>query len=187
VRLCFLGSGMEDARERLRGIEVGAIADAVRPRFGTLVFGGSRDGFMGAFASAFAERGGRLVAVVPAWLRDLDLVHPGAEAMLCADLAERKRLMFEDIDAVLCYPGGIGTWDELFDLLARRAIDLHVLQRVPCPPVYVYNWEQFYAPLLLQLETATEAGLIHPETVAMVRPFTSVDALRGILAAEGPP
>jgi predicted Rossmann-fold nucleotide-binding protein len=96
-------------------------------------------------------------------------------------LAERKHVMFDDVDAVLCYPGGIGTWDELFDLLARRSIDEQVHQLPPCPPIYLYDWEQFYAPLLLQLEVALEAGLIHPEAVAMMHSFGSAEELSRIL------
>lgn len=181
MRLCFIGSGMEDANERLRGIEIGAVAEVLRTRYDTLVFGGSIDGFMGTFASAFADRGGRLIGVVPSWLQDLDLVHPRAEVIMVATLAERKHLMFEEVDAVLCYPGGIGTWDELFDLLAHRSIDQQIHALPPCPPIYLYDWEQFYAPLLLQLEVALEAGLIHPETVAMLHPFGSVEEISGLL------
>ena len=181
MRLCFIGSGMEDANERLTGIEIGAVAEVLRTSYDTLVFGGSSDGFMGSFASAFADRGGRLMAVVPEWLEELGLVHTRAEVTMVSTLAERKHVMFEAVDAVLCYPGGIGTWDELFDLLARRSIDQQVHALPPCPPIYLYDWEQFYAPLLLQLEVALEAGLVHPEAVAMLHAFASAEGLTSIL------
>ena len=187
MKLCFIGSGIERETTRLNGIEVQAVAQIVRSHFDTLVFGGSSVGLMEAFATAFAACGGRVVSVVPRWLDRLDQVFKGCEPVFCEDLAERKKLMFEETDAVLCYPGGVGTWDELFDLLARRAIDSAVDSKPPCPPVYLYNWEKFYAPLLLQIETAVEVGLIHPETVAMVRPFESAEALAELLAARASP
>jgi uncharacterized protein (TIGR00730 family) len=184
VRLCFIGSGIERQATHVSGIEIDSIVRAVRPHFHTLVFGGSRVGLMADFASVFLASGGRVVSVVPQWLQDLDSVFQGGEAVLVEHLAERKKLMFEEIDAVLCYPGGVGTWDELFDLVARRGIDSTVHAMPPCPPVYLYNWENFYAPLLLQIETATEVGLVHAETVRMIRPFESSDGLARMLRDE---
>jgi uncharacterized protein (TIGR00730 family) len=177
MKLCFIGSGIERETTRLNGIEIHAVVQVVRSRFDTLVFGGSSVGLMEAFAAAFAACGGRVVSVVPRWLERHGLVYKGCDALFCEDLAERKRLMFEETDAVLCYPGGIGTWDELFDLLARRATE----PRPPCPPIYLYNWEQYYAPLLLQIEIAVEVGLVDPRCVATIRPFQSVEVLAQLL------
>jgi uncharacterized protein (TIGR00730 family) len=179
VRLCFIGSGIEREATRLDGIEVEAVARVTAARFDTLVFGGSSVGIMEAFARAFAGCGGRIVSVVPRWLEAEGLVYKGCEPTWCKDLAERKHLMFDGIDAVLCYPGGLGTWDELFDLLARKAVD----GDGTCPPIYLYNWEKYYAPLLLQIETALELGLIHAGRVDAIRPFESVDELAGLLRA----
>jgi uncharacterized protein (TIGR00730 family) len=184
MKICFIGSGMERELTRLHGIDVQAIVRVVRDHFDTLVFGGSNVGLMESFASSFASSGGQVISVVPRWLDGLDQVFEGCDPVFCEDLAERKKLMFEETDAILCYPGGIGTWDELFDLLARRSIESAVHEKPPCPPVYLYNWEKFYAPLLLQIETALEVGLIHPDAVAMIRPFESAEALMEMLRAQ---
>ncbi|HVT45780.1 MAG TPA: LOG family protein [Thermoanaerobaculia bacterium] len=178
MKLCFIGSGIEREKSRLNGIEVQAIAQVVGRHFDTLVFGGSSLGLMEAFARAFAAGGGQIISVVPRWLERQGFVYSGCDPLFCNDLAERKKLMFDETDAVLCYPGGIGTWDELFDLLARRAVD----SEPACPPIYLYNWEKYYAPLLLQLEVALEVGLVHPETVAMLHPFESAEALAELLS-----
>src|SRR5258706_3543811 len=105
MRLCFIGSGIERETTRLDGIEVAAVAKTMADRYDTLVFGGSNVGIMEAFARAFAVCGGRIVSVAPRWLEEEGLVFDGCEPTWCVDLAERKRLMFEGIDAVLCYPG----------------------------------------------------------------------------------
>ena len=123
MRLCFIGSGIERETTDVQDIEVTAIAKVVRTRYDTLVFGGSSIGLMGAFATAFSSCGGRIIAVVPEWLEQEGLTFPANETVRCRDLAERKRAMLESAQAVLCYPGGIGTCDELFDLLARTAVD----------------------------------------------------------------
>jgi uncharacterized protein (TIGR00730 family) len=177
MKLSFIGSGVEREDTRLDGIEIHAIARIMAERYGTLVFGGSKVGLMEAFASAFTSFGGDIVSVVPRWLEHENLVFEGPEPIWCDDLAERKRHIFAEVDAVLCYPGGLGTWDELFDLLAKSA----VMEDLSCPPIYLYNWEKFYSPLLLQIETAVAVGLIRPERVAALLPFESVEELSRLL------
>jgi uncharacterized protein (TIGR00730 family) len=180
MRICFIGSGIEREDTRVDSIEVQSIARVVGSHFDTLIFGGSSIGLMEAFASAFAACGGKVISIVPRWLEKEGLVYKGCEPVFCNDLAERKRLMFEQVDAVLCYPGGVGTWDELFDLLARRAVD----GEPACPPVYLYSWEKYYAPLLLQMETAVEAGLLQPQIITRINVFETADRLAEMLAAH---
>ncbi len=182
MKICFIGSGVEREDTRLDGIEIASVAQVVHRHFDTLVFGGSSEGLMEAFATAFKNCGGHVVSVVPRWLEEEGQTFEGGEIVMCEDLAERKHLMFEEVDAVLCYPGGLGTWDELFDLMARRAIHEEVSDAPPCPPIYLYNWEKYYAPLLLQIETALETGLVRQDAVKMLRPFETVDGLANCLA-----
>jgi uncharacterized protein (TIGR00730 family) len=179
MRICFIGSGIEREETRLDGIEVDAVARVIRSRFDELVFGGSNVGLMADFADAFRGAGGTVVSVAPRWLEDHGLLYTGGELVICDDLAERKRIMFDEVDAVLCYPGGVGTWDELFDLIARHA----VTPGQECPPIYLYNWEKFFAPILLQVEVAVEMGLVHEHAVTSVHPFESVDSLARFVSA----
>ncbi len=146
MRLCFIGSGIERENTRLQGLEIQAVVGALRSHYDQLVFGGSSVGLMEAFASAFLAAGGSVTSVIPGWLEGEGLAFQGGDSIRCDDLAERKHLMFDGIDGVICYPGGIGTYDELFDLLASRATEG---PGTSCPPIYLYNWEKFYAPLLL--------------------------------------
>jgi uncharacterized protein (TIGR00730 family) len=183
MRICFIGSGVEREATKVDGLEVSAIVHVVRTYFDTLVFGGSSVGLMAAFANAFANQGGEIISVVPRWLEQEGLTYKGCNPVFCEDLAERKRLMFDQVDAVLCYPGGVGTWDELFDLLASRAAE----RGLSCPPIYVYNWEKYYAPLFLQMETAAEVGFLHPANLQRIRPFETAEALSDLLHREHEP
>jgi len=180
MRIYFMASGIERETTRVRGIEVGAVAELVRQRFDTLIFGGSNIGLMGAFADAFIARGGGVISARPPWLKTEGLAYEHGEVMDVEDLGERKKLMSEGVDAVLCYPGGVGTWDELFDLIASRAVQ----PELGCPPIYIYNWEKYYAPLLLQMEVAVEVGLVHPHALASVYPFETVEALGKLISAD---
>ncbi len=186
MKICFIGSGIERETTQLPNLEIAAIVQVIRTRFDTLVFGGSRVGLMGAFASAFTDSGGHVISILPHWLEQHGLAYPAGETKQCDDLAARKRLMFDAVDAVLCYPGGIGTLDEFFDLLTLHAFDSALASSATCPPIYIYNWEKFYAPLLLQIETAMEIGLIHSATVQMIRPFESAESLSEIIDAQHP-
>jgi uncharacterized protein (TIGR00730 family) len=180
MRIYFMASGIECETTRLRGIEVGAVAELVRQRFDTLIFGGSGIGLMGAFADAFIACGGGVVSVRPPWLKAEGLAYEQGEVIDCDDLGERKKLMSEGVDAVLCYPGGVGTWDELFDLIASRSVQ----PELGCPPIYIYNWEKYYAPLLLQMEVAGEVGLVHRHALASLHPFETVEALGKLILAD---
>jgi uncharacterized protein (TIGR00730 family) len=178
MKIYFMGSGIEREATRLEGIEVRAVAETVRRRFDTLIFGGSNIGLMGAFADAFVACGGRVISVRPPWLETEGIAYSNGEIIDASNLAERKRIMSEEVDSVLCYPGGVGTWDELFDLLASRSVH----RELGCPPIYIYNWEKYYSPLLLQMEVAAEVGLVHPHALATVYPFETVEALAKLMA-----
>ena len=138
---------------------------------------------MEAFASGFASLGGKVISIVPRWLEREGLVYQGAEPIYCNDLAERKHLMFEETDAVLCYPGGVGTWDELFDLLARRAVEAELCLFRPCLSIQL-------GEVLRSLDAANgdggRAGLLHPQIFARVHSFETADALEESLAKEYP-
>jgi uncharacterized protein (TIGR00730 family) len=180
MRIYFMGSGIERETTRVDGIEIRAVAKLIRQRFDTLIFGGSNVGLMGQFADAFMSFGGSVVSVRPEWLKTEGLAYEKGEVVDCEDLGARKKLMSEGVDAVLCYPGGVGTWDELFDFIAGRSVQ----PELGCPPIYIYNWEKYYAPLLLQMEVAEEVGLVHPHALASVQPFETVEVLARLIEAD---
>ena len=132
---------------------------------------------MQSFAQAFRSYGGKVISVVPDWLEQEGLIDEDSEVIRCLNLAERKQLMFSDSDAILCYPGGLGTLDELFEVLAHHAVD----KTKTCPPIYLYNWEKYFSPLLLQLETADELGLIHSGNYSSLQAFETVEKLLVLL------
>lgn len=173
MRLCFIGSGVEREDTLLPAIDITNVARIFRQRYDTLIFGGSKVGLMGAFASEFLATGGEIISVIPQWLADAELAYSEGQIIECRTLAERKEILFASTDALLCYPGGIGTYDELFDYLARHAVQ----EMAAAKNVYFYNYNLFYAPLLLQLETALEAGLIAPVVMEKLMVFDSPQTL----------
>ncbi len=100
-----------------------AFGHALAMRGYGLVYGGGRVGLMGALADAALDAGGHVVGVIPDFLSAREVAHQGLqECLFVDDLFERKALMIERSDAFVALPGGIGTLDELLEVIAWRQL-----------------------------------------------------------------
>ena len=121
-----------------------------------LVYGGGRTGLMGAVADATLGDGGRVVGVIPQFLIDKELAHHGASEMIVVpDMHTRKRTMFERCDAFCILAGGVGTLDEMFEIITWRQLHLHN------KPIIVLNTAGYWSRLLQQLELISAEGFAH--------------------------
>ena len=119
----------------------------------TLVYGGGRTGLMGAAADAALAAGGKVVGVIPKGLTGIEVDHKGLTRMIVtADMHERKAEMHRLSDAFIALPGGIGTFDELFEALCWAQLGFH---RKPCG---LLNTGGYYDPLLKLIRNATDEG-----------------------------
>ena len=90
-----------------------------------IVYGGGAVGSMGALADAALAEGGKVIGVLPRFMYDLKWGHRGLSEMLIVnDLHERKRLMIDEVDAVIALPGGCGTLEELFEAITWKRLGL---------------------------------------------------------------
>ncbi len=125
----------------------------------TVVYGGARNGLMGALASSALESGGRVIGVIPRSLVEREVAHEGlSELHIVETLQERKALMAELSDGFLTLPGGFGTLDELFEVLTWAMLRLHD------KPCVVVNTDGFYDELLAFARRATETGFVTDES-----------------------
>jgi uncharacterized protein (TIGR00730 family) len=93
---------------------------------GQLVYGGGRNGLMGLIADSTRAAGGRVVGVIPSALVEREWAHEGCDELHVVDtMHERKRMMMNRADAFLALPGGIGTFEELFEVWAWRQLGYH--------------------------------------------------------------
>ena len=170
-RLCVYcgSSGAVDERYRAAARELGAgLAEAGIE----LVFGGGRIGLMGIAADAALAAGGRVVGIIPDRLRDAELAHPDAtEIVITGSMHERKRLMAERADAFAVLPGGIGTLDEMFEMLTWRQLGLG---DKPCAFLDV---DGFYAPLVAMLDRMVDERFLHPDQRRDLWHGEDIDAL----------
>ncbi len=142
-----------------------------------LIFGGGRVGLMGLLADAALAGGGRVTGIIPARLRDAELAHRGvSELVVVAGMHERKRQMAERADAFAVLPGGIGTLDEMFEMLSWRQLGLHD------KPIFLVDIGGYWATLRALLDEIVGSGFARPETARLMRVVPSVASLMAALA-----
>lgn len=120
-----------------------------------LVYGGAKVGLMQAVADAALAHGGRVVGVIPEVLVDLEVAHRGlTELHVTSTMHTRKALMGERSDAFIVLPGGYGTLEELFEVLAWQTLKLH------SKPIILLNTLGYYDGMLAFLDHCTREGMM---------------------------
>ncbi|MEO8061979.1 MAG: TIGR00730 family Rossman fold protein [Pseudomonadota bacterium] len=146
----------------------------------TVVYGGGRLGLMNIVADAALAAGGRVIGVIPRMLIERELAHPGITQQYVVDtMHERKTLMADLSDAFVGLPGGMGTFDELVEIITWAQLGLHT------KPVICANIENYFSALYAMLDYAVAEKFVTPESRARWRNADSVSAVMQILAKEG--
>jgi hypothetical protein len=137
-----------------------------------LVYGGGQIGLMGVVADGALEAGGEVIGVIPQALATKELAHAGLTKLhVVSSMHERKALMAELSDGFIALPGGFGTLDEFCEILTWAQLGLHSL---PCGVLDVNN---YFDPLLEQLDRAVAEGFLAPKHRALVLKATNPDEL----------
>ncbi len=156
-RVCvFAGSSPGARPEYAAGAR--RLGAALAERGIELVYGGGSVGLMAAVADAVLERGGRVIGVIPEGLVRREVAHGGlTELRIVASMHERKALMSELSDAFVTLPGGLGTLEELFEVLTWAQLGIHAK---PCGLLDVGG---YYQGLVAFLEHAVEHRFVRAE------------------------
>ena len=146
---------------------------------GQLVYGGGHNGLMGLMADACLEAGGRVIGVIPKALVDKEWAHNGCtELHVVANMHERKRIMAEHADAFLALPGGIGTFEEFFEVWTWRQLGYHD------KPVGLLNLNGYYDSLLVFLNSSVKQGFMSEWQMNLIRTSADAPALLETLVTE---
>lgn len=121
-----------------------------------LVYGGGGVGLMGATARGAHAAGGKVLGIIPDFLRGREQPFDDVETVIVTSMHERKMMMFERSDAFVVLPGGIGTLEEIIELLSWRRLDLHA------KPIMFHNPRGFWDPLFALLQHTIDEGLTPP-------------------------
>ncbi len=120
-----------------------------------LVYGGAAIGVMGELANELMSLNGKVTGIIPRQLMKKEIAHPGlTELIVVTDMHERKKKMYEMSDAFLIFPGGMGTLDELFEILTWRQLGLH------SKPIAIFNINGYFDHLTKFLDRAVSDGLV---------------------------
>jgi uncharacterized protein (TIGR00730 family) len=150
-----------------------------------LVYGGGGVGLMGACARAAHEAGGRVYGVIPQFLIAKERAYDEVETTVVTSMHERKMILFDEADAFVVMPGGIGTLEEIVELLSWRRLALHA------KPVVFYNPRNFWAPMFELFDHTVRENLTPPDFSEAWRVADRVEdiipLLREMCAAQSGP
>ncbi len=143
-----------------------------------LVYGGGNVGLMGVVADAVMAAGGTVLGVIPVGLFKTEQGHRGiTELIEVGSMHERKARMAVEADGFLALPGGLGTLEELAEILTWAQLGIH------SHPVGVLNIDGFWDPILGFLDAAVEAGFMRPSNRSLLREIRSVDEILAVFGA----
>jgi uncharacterized protein (TIGR00730 family) len=146
-----------------------------------LVYGGGKVGLMGVIADEVLRLGGEATGVIPRALLEREVGHTGlTRQFVVKDMHERKAMMSELSDGFIAMPGGMGTLEELFEMLTWSQLGIH------CKPVGLFNVAGFYDGLVAFVRHQQEQGFVRPQHAALMLVEPEPDALiRRLRAAAG--
>jgi hypothetical protein len=141
----------------------------------SLIFGGGRVGLMGEVADQVLAGGGKVTGVIPQFLNDLEVAHRGVTELITVDsMHERKYLMYNKSDAYVILPGGLGTLDELMEILTWKQLQIHI------SPIIILDVDGYWGALRLLFQDIIDGGFAHPKALDL---FSIVDSVDGVFDA----
>lgn len=153
------------------------IGESIGRRGWQLVYGGGRVGLMGQVADAALAAGARVVGVIPDSLMRREVGHPTlTELHVVGTMHQRKQLMADRSDAFIALPGGVGTFEELFEVWSWRHLGYHDR------PIGLLDVEGYYQPLQAMLSAAAVAEFVSAGQIGMVDIRRDPDELLDLMA-----
>lgn len=167
MKVCiFCGAG--ESRDQKVYTEAKLVMKSFHEEKIELVYGGAAIGVMGALANELMSLGGKAHGVIPRQLMKKEIAHAGlTELHVVPDMHARKKMMYDLSDAFLIFPGGMGTLDELFEILTWRQLGFHG------KPVAIMNINGYFDHLLKFLDHSVDQNLIKPHDRKLL--FSSSD------------
>ncbi|RJG08237.1 TIGR00730 family Rossman fold protein [Massilia cavernae] len=149
-----------------------AMAQALVEHNIALVYGGGNVGLMGTIADEVLRLGGEVTGVIPRALIELEVGHTGlTRQFVVKDMHERKAMMYELSDGFIALPGGMGTLEELFEMLTWSQLGLH------CKPIGALNVDGFWDGLVAFIAHQYKQGFVRPQHAGLLQVDPDPDTL----------
>ena len=124
-----------------------------------IVYGGGSNGLMGVLGDSVVDAGGYITGIITEQLDDIEVGHQGLnELIIVKNMHERKKMMADKSQAVVCLPGGVGTWEEFFESLTWNQLGLQT------KPIILLNIEDYYSKLKIFIQHAVDEGFLPQST-----------------------
>ena len=181
MRICvFCGSRMGvNPADQVLAVRMGEL---IAHYGASLIYGGAKVGLMNVVANAVLAAGGQVIGILPKILTTSELAHQGLTELILVDsMQERKRLMHAMSDVFVALPGGMGTLDEIAEMITLAQVS-------PCASLrkktYLVNERQFFAGLALQIQQMQQDGFFAPEHLQYVELVANLEGLAEKLFGE---
>ncbi len=171
MKICVFGASSNDI-EKVYFTETEALGRKMAERGHTLVFGGGARGLMGAVARGVGAADGESIGIAPSFFDVGDILYKdGTELIYTETMAERKKLMEDMSDAFIAVPGGVGTYEEFFEVLTLKQLQQHN------KPLALFNINNYYGKFEELLVHTVDCGFMKEECKNVYRIFDSADEL----------
>lgn len=173
-------SSLIDEKYKEAGRELGR---KITERGHGLVFGGGANGMMGAVAEGAYEKGGYILGVVPSFFHEANAevsFKNCTEYIYTDTMRERKQKMEESSEAFIISPGGIGTFDEFFEILTLKQLGRHN------KPIVIFNINGFYDDIAKSLQKMVEQKFITDDCAELCSVFTDIDEILNYIESYDP-
>jgi len=156
-----------------------AVGEWIGRHQGQLVYGGGNSGLMGIVAAATQQAGGRVVGIIPHALAEKELARDDCDEFYLVDnMHQRKHMMAERADAFLALPGGIGTFEEFFEVWTWRQLGYHN------KPIGLLNVDGYYDGLLAFMNTTVNDGFVSDWQMTLIQQSANLEQLLPLLIQE---
>ncbi len=152
--------------------EVEALGEKMAKRGHSLVFGAGDSGCMGAAARGVFKGGGEIIGVIPTFFDVDGVIYPNCTELIQTEtMRDRKEILEEKADAFVVTPGGIGTYDEFFEIVTLKQLQRHN------KAIAIYNVDGYYDALYQMLKKLVTDGFMKEESESLVRFFDDADEM----------
>lgn len=182
MRICLYGAASFSIDDKFVK-KVEELGFEMTKRGHSLVFGGDANGLMGAVARGVKKGNGYILGVIPTFFDDekIEGVFLECDKLIqTKTMRERKQIMEDNADAFIVAPGGVGTFEEFFEILTSKQLCRHN------KPIVLYNIDDYYSELAVMMKTAVEKKFVRAGCLNLYKVTENLDELFAYLESPHP-
>ena len=181
MNICVYGASSESI-DKIYLDTAYELGSEIAKRGHTVVYGGGGNGVMGATARGARDNGGKIIGIAPSFfLVDGVLFKDCTEFVYTETMRERKKILEERSDGFIIAPGGIGTFDEFFEILTLKQLERHN------KPIAIFNVNGYYDHMLEMLRKTAESNFMREKSMELFECFTDIGEMLDYIATYDEP